>query len=120
MAKKAKKPDKSIREVLRDWEGKEVLLTHAVFDRHVSAFHDEAHEYFETLKAYLATPESVVRSKGRKDTLIANIRLEQRRHNYLRVVIRYGSIWEKMLGKRNYIATFYGASEPLDGEPYVY
>jgi hypothetical protein len=119
MPKKRRKPDKSIHTVLVDWEGKEVLLTHAVFSGHVAnAAHDEAYEYFETLKEHIAHPESVVRSKNRQDTLIANIRLENRRHQYLRVVIRYGTVWERLLGKQNYIVTFYGAAAPKEGERY--
>ncbi|MCP4107395.1 MAG: hypothetical protein GY749_17930 [Desulfobacteraceae bacterium] len=30
---------------------------------------------------------------------IANIKLVNRKHEYLRVVIRYGDIWQKLLGK---------------------
>lgn len=117
MPKKHKKPDRSIHSVLIDWEGREVLLTYSVFTGHLaSAAHDEAYEYFETLKENLSHPESVVRSSNRKDTLIANIQLVERKHHYLRVVIRYGTIWERLLGKRNYIVTFYGADVPKKGE----
>ena len=121
--RKPKKPDKSVHTVLYDWQGKEVLLLHSVFSGHISAAaHDEAYEYFETLKAQFASPESVVRSKERKNTLIANIRLEGRKHKYLRVVVRYSSVWEQLihLGKKNYIVTFYGANSPKKGEKYVY
>lgn len=118
MPKKRKKPDKSIHSFLVDWEGREILLTHSVFAGHVaSAAHDEAYEYFETLKENLTTPESVVQSSTRRDTLIANIKLVERKHRYLRVVIRYGTIWERLLGKRNYIVTFYGAYVPKRDEP---
>ena len=121
--KKSKKPDHAIHTILYDWEGKEVLLPHSVFSGHISAAaHDEAYEYFETLKANITKPESVVRSKDRHDTLIANIRLADRKHQYLRVVIRYSSLWETLfhLGARNYIVTFYGADAPKECEKYVY
>lgn len=117
MGKKAKKPDKSVFAIFKDWEGKEILLMEKVFKEHISnAAHDEAYEYFETLKANIAQPESVKISKNRLDTKIANIKLFQRRHNYLRVVIRYASVWDSVLGRRNYITTFYGADSPIDGE----
>ena len=49
--KKPKKPDKTVLDVLYDWENKEILLTHQVYSRHIAeAAHDEAYEYYETLK----------------------------------------------------------------------
>ncbi|GEM_PF-1289860 len=117
LKKKPRKPDKSVREVLYDWNGEEILLTHSVFSRHIAeAAHDEAYEYYETLKAEIAKPESVRISKTSRRTRIANIKLANRRHEYLRVVIRYGDIWRRLLGKRNYILTFYGADSPIGGE----
>jgi hypothetical protein len=32
--KKPKKPNKTVRDVLYDWDGKEILLTHQVYSRH--------------------------------------------------------------------------------------
>ncbi|CAG1021504.1 hypothetical protein DOJK_01041 [Patescibacteria group bacterium] len=117
MGKKPKKPDKSVFAVLKDWEGKEILLTENVFKEHLShAAHDEAYEYYETLKENISQPESVKISKNNASTKIANIKLSQRKHNYLRVVIRYGDTWMPWLDKRNYIVTFYGADSPIDGE----
>jgi hypothetical protein len=55
-------------------------------------------------------------SKACKDTKIANIRLNDRKHNYLRVVIRYATVFNKILGTRNQIVTFYGADSPIEGE----
>ncbi|RKZ45515.1 MAG: hypothetical protein DRR16_27470 [Candidatus Parabeggiatoa sp. nov. 3] len=50
--KKPKKPDKTVLDVLYDWENKEILLTHQVYSQHIAeAAHDEAYEYYETLKA---------------------------------------------------------------------
>jgi hypothetical protein len=93
------------------------LITHSVFSQHIAeAAHDEAYEYYETLKSEISNPESVVKSAARIDTKIANIKLENRKHLYLRVVIRYSTIWDRLLGKRNYITTFYGANSPKDGE----
>ena len=115
--KKPKKPDKTILDVFYDWENKEILLTHQVYSRHIAeAAHDEAYEYYETLKANISKPESVVISKTDKHTRIANIKLPNRKHEYLRVVIRYGGIWNRLLGARNYILTFYGAKSPIMGE----
>jgi hypothetical protein len=82
----------------------------------VDATHNEAYLYYETLKENLPNPESVVKSRSRRDTLIANIKLHSREDNYLRVVIRYGTIWGKLLGERNYIVSFYGADTPKQGE----
>ncbi len=93
------------------------LLTHSLHSRHIAeAAHDEAYEYYETLKAEIANPESVRISKTKRHTRIANIKLVNRKHEYLRVVISYGDIWQKLLGKRNYILTFYGADSPIGGE----
>ena len=115
--KKPKKPDKTVRDVLLDWNAKEVLLTHQVYSRHIAeAAHDEAYEYYETLKANISKPESVIKSKTNKYTQIANIKLVNRKHEYLRVVIRYRDIWNRLLGYRNYILTFYGADSPIIGE----
>jgi hypothetical protein len=115
--KKRKKPDASIHSVFVDWKGREILLTHSVFSGHlVDAAHDEAYLYYETLKENLSKPETVVKSRYRRDTLIANIKLHNREDNYLRVVIRYGTIWGRLLGARNYIASFYGADSPKLGE----
>jgi len=117
LKKKPKKPDKTIRDLLYDWDGKEILLSHNVYSRHLAeAAHDEAYEYYETLKANLAYPESVKLSKTDKRTKIANLKLINRKHQYLRVVIRYNTIWHRLLGARNYIVTFYGADSPIDGE----
>lgn len=117
MGKKPKKPDKSVFAVLKDWEGKEILLTESVFKDHISnAGHNTAYEYYETLKENINQPESVKISKNRANTKIANIKLLQRKDNYLRVVIRYADTWSFSLGKRNYIVTFYGADSPIDGE----
>lgn len=115
MKKKPKKPDKTVRDVLYDWASQEILLTHQVYSRHIAeAAHDEAYEYYETLKANISKPESVVISKTDKHTRIVNIKLVKRKHEYLRVVIRYGDIWNRLLGAKNYILTFYGA--PITGE----
>ncbi len=117
LKKKPKKPDKSVRDVLYDWNGEEILLAHSVYSRHLAeAAHDEAYEYYETLKVEIANPESVRISKTDKRTRIANIKLVNRKHEYLRVVIKYGDIWRKLLGKRNYILTFYGADSPIGGK----
>lgn len=117
MAKKKKKPDKSIHSVFVDWKGREILLTHSVFSGHVAdAAHNEAYLYYETLKENISKPDSVVKSPHRRNTLIANIKLTGREDNYLRVVIQYGTIWGKLLGARNYILTFYGADTPKQGE----
>ena len=117
MKKKPKKPDKSIRDIVHDWDGNDILITHNVFSRHVAeAAHDEAYEYYETLKDKISNPESVVKSTTHNNTKIANIKLENRRHPYLRVIIRYSTIWNRLLGQRNYITTFYGASSPKSGE----
>jgi len=63
--------------ILYDWDGKEVLLPHNVYSRHLAeAEHDEAYEYYETLKANLAHPESVKFSKTDKRTKIANLKLK--------------------------------------------
>jgi len=67
-------------------------------------------------KPILSKPESVVISKTDKHTRIANIKLLNRKQDYLRVVIRYGGIWNRLLGARNYILTFYGAKSPITGE----
>jgi len=115
--KKPKKPDKTVRDVLYDWASQEILLTHQVYSQHIaSAAHDEAYEYYETLKANISKPESVVISKTHKRTKIANIKLLNRKHKYLRVVIRYSDIWKQLLGTRNYVTTFYGANSPMIGE----
>ncbi|MDM8569735.1 hypothetical protein QUF50_09545 [Thiotrichales bacterium HSG1] len=115
--KKSKKPDKSIRDIIHDWNNNDILITHNVFSRHIAeAAHDEAYEYYETLKDKLKDPESVVKSKTDSNTMIVNIKLENRKHKYLRVVIRYSTMWNRLLGKRNYITTFYGASSPMNGE----
>ncbi len=117
MKKKPKKPDKTVRDVLYDWASKEILLTHQVYSRHIAeAAHDEAYEYYETLKANISKPESVVISKTDKHTRIVNIKLVKRKHKYFRVVIRYGDIWNRLLGAKNYILTFYGANSPITGE----
>ncbi len=63
----------------------------------------------------IANPESVRISKTNRLTRIANIKLVNRKHKYLRVVIKYGATWQ-ILGKRNYILTFYGADSPIGGE----
>jgi len=77
--KKKKKPDASIHSVFVDWRGREVLLTHSVFSGHLlDAAHNEAYLYYETLKENLPNPESVVKSRSRRDTLIANIKLHRR------------------------------------------
>ena len=116
MSKKPKKPD-GVVDILKDWDDKEIFLTESVFKIHIAnAAHDEAYEFYETLKANIAIPESVKISKNRADTKIANILLVNRKHNYLRVVIRYATVFDKILGRRNYIVTFYGADEPIDGE----
>jgi len=117
LKKQPKKPDKTICGLLYDGEGKEVLLSHNVYSRHLAeAAHDEAYEYYETLKANLAHPDSVKLSKTDKRTKIANLKLINRKHPYLRVVIRYNTVWHRLLGARNYIVTFYGADSPIDGE----
>lgn len=67
-------------------------------------------------EAEIANPESVRISKTNRLTRIANIKLVNRRHEYLRVVIRYGDVWQRLLGKRNYILTFYGADSPIGGK----
>jgi len=67
------------------------------------------------LKKQLATPESVVESKKRKNTKIANLKLTGERYQYLHVVIRYNHIIFKTFGKKNYIVTFYGENYPKKG-----
>ncbi|OAD21018.1 hypothetical protein THIOM_003233, partial [Candidatus Thiomargarita nelsonii] len=64
----------------------------------------------------ISKPESVVKSQTDKQTRIANIKLVNRKHKYLRVVIRYRDVWNRLLGARNYILTFYGANSPMMGE----
>jgi len=51
-----------------------------------------------------------------KNTKIANIKLHNRNHSYLCVVIRYRSYFSKLLKKKNYIVTFYGSDKPKKGK----
>lgn len=111
-----KKPNQEINCFLLDWEGKEILLPQSVIDVHLKdSNHLEAYNYLDDLKNQLHSPENVVASQRRNNTKIANIRLTGRNHKYLRVVIRYSSFFSKILGKKNYIVTFYGEQQPKKG-----
>lgn len=119
MVKKKKKKDKSTACILKDWEGKEILLPGSVLNKHLDkAAHDESYEYYETLKENISNPESVVRSSYRKDTKIANIKLINRKHKYLQVVIRYKKrLIDRIKGNgENLIVTFYPTDSPKEGK----
>jgi hypothetical protein len=112
-----KKPNQEINCSIKDWEGKEILLPQSVIDVHLKdSNHLEAYNYLDDLRSQLFSPENVVASKKRKNTKIANIRLDERNHKYLIVVIRYSSFFSKILGKKNYIVTFYGEQQPKKGK----
>ncbi len=83
---------------------------HLIDSNHIDAFN-----YIGVLKTQLNLPETVVASKRRKNTKIANILLKNRRHIYLQVVIRYGTFFSRLLGKKNFIVTFYPADKPKKG-----
>jgi hypothetical protein len=102
---------------LRDWENKEVLLPQSVLNIHlIDSNHLEAYSYLDNLKQQLNSPESVVASKNRKCTKIVNIRLSGKNHKYLQVVIRYSRFFSSVLGKKNFIVSFYGAQKPKKGK----
>lgn len=111
-----RKPNQKINCFLKDCEGKEILLPQSVLDIHLKdSNHLEAYNYIDDLKNLLSTPENVVASKNRSNTKIVNIKLIGRNHNYLRVVIRYSSLFNRIIGKKNYIVTFYGEQQPKKG-----
>ena len=51
----------------------------------------------------------------RHDTKIANIKLVNRKHKYLRVIIRYGAWIDKIFRKENFIINFFPAETPKEG-----
>lgn len=102
---------------LKDWDGKEILLPQSVLDTHlIDSKHLEAFNYLDDLKKQLSSPDNVVASKYRKKTKIANIKLNNKNHAYLRVVIKYKSFFSRLLGKKNFIVTFYGEQKPMKGK----
>jgi hypothetical protein len=99
------------------WNGKEVLLPTSVCKIHLwKSAHDESFFYIETLKVIFSSPESVVKSKHSKNTVIANLKLTNREHKYLHVVLHYKGLLKGFKKPKNYIATFYGSNEPKQGE----
>ena len=94
-----------------------MLLPQSVIDIHlIDSNHLDAFNYIGELKSQLNLPETVVASKRRKNTKIANIALKGRKHSYLHVVIRYGTFFSRLLGKKNFIVTFYPENKPKKGK----
>lgn len=107
---------RTVHSVVKDWKNRKVILLSSVIDTHLSTHgHADSVGYTDILRGELCNPESVVESKTRKDTNIANIKLRRQNHNYLHVVIRYQNVLLKALGKKNYIVTFYGTDKPKGG-----
>lgn len=112
-----KKPNQKINCKIIDWDNKEVLLPQSVLDTHlIDSGHLEAYNYIDDLKNKLKSPDNVVASKNRSKTKIANIKLEGKNFSYLHVVVRYNKFFSKLLGKKNFIVTFYAANEPKKGK----
>lgn len=113
----SRKPNQNINCSLRDWEDKQVLLPQSVLDFHLlDSNHTEAFEYISELKLNLNSPEKVVISKYRANTRLVYIKLINRKHLYLCVVIRYGTLFNRFLGKKNFIVSFYGTDKIKKGK----
>ena len=113
----SRKPNQDINCTIKDWNGKEVLLPQSVIDTHlIDSNHQDALNYIGELKNGLLLPENVVASKSRNNTKIANIKLNNKKHSYRCVVIRYGTFFSKLLGHKNFIVTFYGSYKPKKGK----
>lgn len=113
----AKKANQKINCSLKDYNGKEILLPQSVLDIHlIDSNHLEAFNYLEDLKKQIDFPENVVASKYCRKTKIANIKLKEKPHLYLQVVIKYRSFFSKLLGQKNFIVTFYGGKKPKKGK----
>ena len=77
--------------------------------------HDESFQYIDDLVKQFSSPENIVRSKIDRNTKIYNIRLINRNHEYLIVVVRYSSFFGKLIDKKNFIVTFYPYHKPKEG-----
>lgn len=112
-----KKKDKLIDCIVKDWNGKNVILLKSVCQEHIAnAAHNDSYLYYETLKSELKNPEFVVESRRESNVKIANIKLTNRRHNYLIVVIKYAKFLNKLIGMHNYVATFYPTDKSKKGK----
>lgn len=113
----SRKPNQDINCTIKDWNGRDVLLPQSVIDYHlIDSNHRDALNYIGELQKGLNLPENVVASKSRNNTQIANIKLNGKKHSYLQVVIRYGTFFSKLLGKKNFIVSFYGSDKPKKGK----
>lgn len=102
---------------LKDCKGREVLLPVSVLKKHLQdACHNESYDYYETLKENFCNPESVVRSRTNRNTLIFNIKLNNRKHKYLIVVVVYNNFIRRLSKQGNFIVTFYGDQKPKAGK----
>jgi hypothetical protein len=81
-----------------------------IFRNHLDEFN-----YLNDLKNNLQYPEFVRQSKHRKNTKLVYIKLNAKKHSLLCAVIRYGSFFSRLLGRKNYIVTFYGTDKPKKG-----
>lgn len=112
-----RKSNQDINCTIKDWNGKDVLLPQSVIDYHIiDSNHQDALNYVGELQQGLNLPENVVASKSRNNTQIANIKLNGKKHPYLQVVIRYGTFFSKILGKKNFIVSFYGSYTTKKGK----
>ena len=92
------------------------MLPRSVVYKHLKdSNHNESYQYIEDLKAQFNSPESIVQSKYRKNTKVYNIRLINKNHKYLIVVVRYSSFFSKLIDKKNIIVTFYPDDKPKEG-----
>lgn len=113
----ARKPNQNINCSLRDWENKKVLLPQSVIDYHlVDSNHLDELNYINDLKNNLNKPEIVKQSQHRNNTKLVYIKLINKKHPLLCVVIRYSHFFNSLLGKKNFIVTFYGTDKPKRGK----